>query len=212
MLALRLMTRPVMAAGLLSGASMFGAVLLLPLWFQIRLGEGAASTGLLLVPLGLGTLAVMLIAGRLTDHYGGGVIALVGSLAVLGSTVPLPWLGPHPLIPLVQALLVLRGGGLGLSMLPVMTAAYTSVRPGDLGDATALANIAMRVGEALGAALCVIALSRGLDAAGPPAGFTSAFLALTVICVLATLAAAWLCHSELQQHQTPTALERIGIS
>jgi predicted MFS family arabinose efflux permease len=97
-------------------------------------------------------------------------------------------------------------------MMPAMTAAYASVRPGDLGDATALANIAMRVGGALGAALCVIALSRGLDAAGPPAGFTSAFLALTVICVLATLAAAWLCHSEFQQHQIPTALERIGIS
>jgi predicted MFS family arabinose efflux permease len=107
---------------------------------------------------------------------------------------------------LVQALLVLRGGGLGVSMMPAMTAAYAAVRPGDLGDATALANIAMRVGGALGAALCVIALSRSLNAAGPPAGFTSAFLALTVICVLATLAAAWLRRNELQQHQTPTAI------
>jgi hypothetical protein len=210
MLALRLVTGPVMAAGLLSvllsGASMFGAVLPLPLWFQIRLGEGAASTGLHLMPLGLGTLAVMLITDQLTDHYGGGVIALVGSLVVLGSTVPFPWLSVHPLIPLVHALLVLRGGGLRLSMMPAMTAAYASVRPGDLGDATTLANITMRMGGALGAAPCVIALSHNLDATGPPAEFTSAFLTLTVICVLATLAAAWLRRNELQQHPTPTAI------
>jgi MFS family permease len=120
--ALHLVTRPVMAAGLLSallsGASMFGAVLLLPLWFQISLGEGPVSTGLRLMPLGLGTVAVMLIAGRLTDRYGGGVIALVGSLVVLGSTVPFPWLDPQAPLPLVQALLLLRGGGLGLSLIP----------------------------------------------------------------------------------------------
>jgi EmrB/QacA subfamily drug resistance transporter len=215
-LALRLVTRPMMAAGLLSvllgGASMVGSVLLLPLWFQIRLGEGPASTGLLLVSTGLGTVAVMLVAGRLTDHYGRGVIALAGSLLVLGSTVPFPWLGPHPAMPLVQALLVLRGAGLGLSVMPAMTAASASVRPGELGDATALANIAMRVGGAVGSALCVIVLSRGLDAAGPSAGFASAFLALTFICLFATVAAAWLRRSELRQHQTLRSAERKATS
>jgi len=88
-------------------------------------------------------------------------------------------------MPLVQVLLVLRGAGLGLSLRPAMTAAYASVRPGELGDATALANIAMRVGGAVGAALCVIVLSRALDATGPSVGFASAFLALALICLLA---------------------------
>jgi len=77
MLALRLVTRSMMAASLLSvlfsGASMVGG-LLLPLWFQIRLGKGPSSTGLLLVSMGLGTVAVMLVAGRLTDHYGAAVV------------------------------------------------------------------------------------------------------------------------------------------
>lgn len=48
-LQLRLATRPVMgaalAAVLLAGAGMFGAVLLLPLWFQVRLGAGPAEAG-----------------------------------------------------------------------------------------------------------------------------------------------------------------------
>jgi EmrB/QacA subfamily drug resistance transporter len=193
---LRLMARPVMAAGLLSvllsGAGMLGAVLLLPLWFQLRLGMGSVSTGLLLVPLGLGTTAIMLVAGRLTDRYGGGTVATAGSLVVLASTAPFPWLGPHTPMVLVQVLLTVRGAGLGLTMMPAMTAAYASVRPAALGDATALANLAMRVGGAIGGALCVVVLSHSLAT-----DFTSSFLVLNVICLLATASSAWLRHAEL---------------
>lgn len=198
-LRLRLVAHPVMAPALasvlLGGAGMFGAVLLLPLWFQLRLGEGSASTGLLLVSLGLGTTAVVAFAGRLADAYGGGAVALAGSLVVLASTAPWPWLGPHTPMALVQALLFVRGTGLGLSMTPAMIAAYASVRAADLGDATALTNIALRVGGAVGGALCVIVLTRGL-ATDPATGFRGAFAVLTAICLLAAAASAWLRHAE----------------
>jgi EmrB/QacA subfamily drug resistance transporter len=207
---LRLAAHPVMAPGLasvlLGGAGMFGAVLLLPLWFQLRLGEGSASTGLLLVSLGLGTIAVVAFAGRLADAYGGGAVALAGSLVVLASTVPWPWLGPDTPMVLVQALLFVRGAGLGLSMTPAMTAAYASVRAADLGDATALTNIAMRLGGAVGGALCVIVLTRGL-AAGTAVGFQGAFVVLTVICVLAAAAAGWLRHAERRTSRTTGSTE-----
>jgi EmrB/QacA subfamily drug resistance transporter len=202
---LRLVAHPVMAPGLasvlLGGASLFGAVLLLPLWFQLRLGEGSASTGLLLVSFGLGTIAVVAFAGRLADARGGGAVALAGSLVVLASTVPWPWLGPDTPMVLVQALLFVRGAGLGLSVTPAMTAAYASVRAADLGDATALTNIAMRLGGAVGGALCVIVLTRGLDA-GPAVGFRGAFIVLTAICVLAAAAAGWLHHAERRRVST----------
>jgi EmrB/QacA subfamily drug resistance transporter len=204
---LRLAARPVMASSLLSvllgGASIFGAVLLLPLWFQIRLGSGPASTGLLLMSLGLGTTAVVAFAGRLADSYGGGAVALAGSLVVLASTVPWPWLGPDTPMMLVQALLFVRGAGLGLSMMPAMTAAYGSVRPADLGDATALTNIVMRLGGTVGGALCVIVLSRGL-VSGAATGFRGAFAVLALICALATGASAWLRHAERRQREPST--------
>lgn len=212
-LRLRLVAHPVMAPGLvsvlLSGASMFGAVLLLPLWFQLRLGEGSASTGLLLVSLGLGTIAVVAFAGRLADTYGGGAVALAGSLVVLASTAPWPWLGADTPTVLVQVLLFVRGVGLGLSMTPAMTAAYASVRPAELGDATALTNIVMRVGGAVGGALCVVVLTRGL-ATDPATGFGGAFAVLTGICVLATGASAWLNHAE-RRHRAATTNEGKGV-
>jgi EmrB/QacA subfamily drug resistance transporter len=196
---LRLAARPVMgsalASVLLAGAGMFGAVLLLPLWFQVRLGAGPAEAGVLLAPMGLATTVFVLVAGRLTDRYGGGTVSLTGALVVLASTVPLPWLGPDTPMWLVQALLVVRGAGLGLSIMPASTAAYASVEAGELGHATALVNIVMRVGGAAGGALCVIVLSRGLTT-GPATGFGWAFGVLGVICALGAVAAGRLRHAE----------------
>jgi EmrB/QacA subfamily drug resistance transporter len=196
---LRLAARPVLgsalASVLLAGAGMFGAVLLLPLWFQVRLGAGPAEAGVLLAPMGLATTVFVLVAGRLTDRYGGGTVSLTGSVVVLASTVPLPWLDPDTPMWLVQVLLVVRGAGLGLSLMPASTAAYASVDAAELGHATALVNIVMRVGGAAGGALCVIVLSRGL-VAGPATGFGWAFGVLGVVCVLGTVAAAWLRHAE----------------
>lgn len=145
---------------------------------------------------GLGTTGIMLAAGRLTDRYGGGAVALAGTLGVLVSTAPLPWLDPGTPMVLVQSLLAVRGAGLGLAMMPAMTAAYASVAASELDDATALVNIVLRVGGALGAALCVIVLSRGLAAADTAAGFSSAFVSLGAICLLAVLAAGWLYQAE----------------
>lgn len=196
---LRLAARPVLGAALasvlLAGAGMFGAVLLLPLWFQLRLGAGPAEAGVLLAPMGLATTAFVLVAGRLTDRYGGGTVSLTGSVVVLASTVPLPWLGPDAPMWLVQAVLVVRGAGLGLSIMPASTAAYASVDAASLGHATALVNIVMRVGGAIGGALCVLVLSWGL-AVSPAAGFGWAFGVLGGLCVLGTAAAAWLRHAE----------------
>jgi EmrB/QacA subfamily drug resistance transporter len=203
-LRIRLIAHPMMAPGLLSvllgGASMLGAILLLPLWFQLRLGAGTVSTGLLLVPLGLGTTVIMPLGGRLTDRYGGGAVSLAGALVVLATTAPFPWLGPSTPMPLVQALLAVRGAGQGLTMMPTMTAAYAAVSASDLGDATALANIAMRVGGAVGGALCVLVLSYGLSA-GTATGFAWAFGVLCVVCALATASSAWLRRNESRREK-----------
>src|SRR3954471_22331363 len=63
--------------------SVFGAMLLLPLYLQAVRGESALASGLLLAPQGLGAMLVMPIAGRLTDKTGVGRIVPVG-LALVG--------------------------------------------------------------------------------------------------------------------------------
>ena len=69
------------ATTFLLGAALFGAMLLLPLYYQVDRGETALSAGLLIAPQGIGAALVMPISGRLTDRIGGGVLALAGVLA-----------------------------------------------------------------------------------------------------------------------------------
>ena len=58
--------------------SVFGGLLLLPLYLQGVRGESAMDTGLLLAPQGFGAMVAMPIAGRLTDRTGVGRIVPVG--------------------------------------------------------------------------------------------------------------------------------------
>ena len=57
--------------------SLFGAMLILPLYYQVVRGESALDAGLLLAPQGLGAATAMPIAGRLTDRLGAGRIVPV---------------------------------------------------------------------------------------------------------------------------------------
>jgi MFS family permease len=57
---------------LVFGISLFGAMFVLPLYYQVVRGQSALDAGLLLAPQGLGAATAMPIAGRLTDTRGAG--------------------------------------------------------------------------------------------------------------------------------------------
>ena len=63
--------------------SVFGAMLLLPLYLQAVRGESAFDSGLLLAPQGIGAMIVMPIAGQLTDKTGVGKIVIPGLIVLL---------------------------------------------------------------------------------------------------------------------------------
>ena len=67
----------------LAGA-FFGAMILMPLYYQIVRGESALMAGLLIAPQGLGAAIMMPIAGKITDKYGAGRIVPFGSLLIIG--------------------------------------------------------------------------------------------------------------------------------
>src|SRR5436309_2117928 len=85
-----LFARPGFAAAsattLLLGIALFGALILLPLYYQLVRGESALATGLLLMPQGLGAAVAMPLAGWLTDRYGARAVIPVGiGVALLGT-------------------------------------------------------------------------------------------------------------------------------
>ncbi|HTU77752.1 MAG TPA: DHA2 family efflux MFS transporter permease subunit [Solirubrobacteraceae bacterium] len=159
------------------GAALFGAMILVPLYYQEVRAESVINTGLLNAPQGIGALVAMPIAGRLTDRFGGGRIALVGVSILCVSTLPLAFVGAHTSIVGLSALLVVRGVSIGLSFMPAMTAAFASMRPDQLSDATPQINVLMRLGSAIGVAILAVVLERasGRASVHPVHAFDTAY-------------------------------------
>ncbi|HEX3511921.1 MAG TPA: MDR family MFS transporter [Solirubrobacteraceae bacterium] len=142
------------------GAALFGAMILVPLYYQNVRGASVIDTGLLNGPQGLGALVAMPIAGRLTERFGGGRIALAGVSTLCLSTLPLAFVGAHTSEVLISLVLVVRGLSIGFSFMPAMTAAFAVLRPDQLSDATPQLNVVMRLGSAVGVAVLAVVLQR----------------------------------------------------
>jgi EmrB/QacA subfamily drug resistance transporter len=157
------------------GAALFGAMILVPLYYQQVRGESVILTGLLVGPQGLGALVAMPLAGRLTERFGGGRVALVGVSILSLSGIPLAFVGAHTSILLISLTLVVRGLGIGLSFMPAMTAAFAALRPEELSDATPQLNVLQRVGGSIGTAVLAVVLQRSSHHAHSLAGLANAF-------------------------------------
>jgi EmrB/QacA subfamily drug resistance transporter len=180
------------------GAALFGAMILVPLYYQEVRGESIINTGLLNAPQGIGALIAMPIAGRLTDRFGGGRIALCGVSLLCLSTLPLAFVGANTSIVGLSALLVVRGVSIGMSFMPAMTAAFASMRPDQLSDATPQINVLMRLGSAIGVAILAVVLQRASGGAvtHPAHAFRTAYWWGLGIAVLSLIPCLWLLRAE----------------
>ena len=157
------------ATTFLLGAALFGAMLLLPLYYQVDRGESALSAGLLMAPQGIGAALVMPLSGRLTDRIGGGRVAVFGIAVMSLATIPLVKVGPATSYLWLALVLLVRGIGLGCSMMPTMASAYAVVRSDQVPGATSVLNALQRLGGSIGTALLAVVLadqSRAVPRAG----------------------------------------------
>ena len=157
------------------GASLFGAMILLPLYFQIVRGDSVVRTGLMLVPQSLGAALAMPFAGRLADRVGGGPLALAGVVLTAVSTIPLALISADTAVWQIEASLLLRGLGIGIAIMPAMSAAYAVLRPEQIADATPQLTVVQRVGGSIGTAVLAVVLGASLEGAADPAGASAAF-------------------------------------
>lgn len=182
------------------GGALFGAMILMPLYFQMVRGEDAVVTGLLLIPQGIGAAFAMHLSGIATERWGGGVTAFVGGALTLAATVPFLLISGETSYWLIGAAMVFRGLGIGMSIMPAMTAAYTVLRPDQVADATPQLTTLMRVGGSIGTAILTVILQSQLTSAGPGAsadaladGFSATFawvMGITIVAMLPTIVLA----------------------
>lgn len=133
--------------------ALFGGLFLVPIYLQNLRGQDAFQSGLLLLPQALGSMAAVLIGGRLVDRIGVKAVVIPGlillALALWGfSSVTLrtPFLN-------FQGLLILRGFGLGLAAQPLTVAVLAEIKPAQLSQGTTINSVIRNVSSSLGVAV-----------------------------------------------------------
>jgi EmrB/QacA subfamily drug resistance transporter len=144
------------------GGAVFGAMILMPLYWQDLRGYNVIETGLLTGPQGIGMAITMPLASRFTERYGGGPVALVGVVVTALMTIPFALIGAHTSVAFLCVVMVLRGAGMGASFMPAMTAAFAALDRSQVTHATPQLNVLNRVGGSIGTTVLAVVLAESL--------------------------------------------------
>jgi EmrB/QacA subfamily drug resistance transporter len=157
-------TRAGAAAGtfLLFAIAVFGSMLLVPLYYQAVRGDSALDAGLLMAPGGLGAMLLMPLAGRLTDRYGPTWLPATGLPFVAVGLIPFVFVGPHTSYVLLCGGNFVQGLGMGLAMMPNMTAAMQAVPPSAIARTSTAMNIIRQAGASVGTAVLSVLLASAI--------------------------------------------------
>jgi EmrB/QacA subfamily drug resistance transporter len=170
------------------GGALFGALILLPLYFQVARGQDAIHAGLLLIPQGIGAGIGMNRSAHATRRFGAGLTSLCGGLILVLATVPFMFVTATTSFTIIGGAMVVRGIGMGLAMMPAMTAAFSALSHDQINEASPQLNVIQRVGGSLGTAVVAVILQDKLSRLGPhatPSATAAAFshTYLWVVCM-----------------------------
>ncbi|MFF1920320.1 MDR family MFS transporter [Streptomyces sp. NPDC058221] len=167
----RLFTRPPFGAAALSllvlGASVFGTMFLLPLYFQTGRGMSAWEAGLLLAPQGLGAAAGSVLVNRTINKVPPRTLVITGITLILAGTAPFTQLGHGIPDAVIVSALAVRGFGMAMVGAPVMNIVYSRIDPEHLPRASGALNLLNTVGGSVGTAALAVVLQNRLSAHGP---------------------------------------------
>jgi EmrB/QacA subfamily drug resistance transporter len=157
-------TRAGAAAGtfLLFAISVFGSMLLVPLYFQAVRGRSALDAGLLIAPGGVGAMLLMPLSGKLTDRYGPTWLPASGLPLVAIGLIPFVFVGANTSYVLLCAGNFVQGLGMGLSMMPNMTAAMQAVPAAAIARTSTAMNIIRQAGASIGTAVLSVILASAI--------------------------------------------------
>jgi MFS family permease len=104
----------------------------------------------------------MPLSGRLTDRYGPTWLPATGLPFVAIGLIPFAFVGPHTSYVLLCAGNFVQGVGMGLAMMPNMTAAMQAVPRSAIARTSTAMNIIRQTGASIGTALLSVILTAAI--------------------------------------------------
>jgi predicted MFS family arabinose efflux permease len=139
--------------GFLLGASMFSALVYIPLFVQGVIGTSATTAGLVLMPFMLSWTFASIPAGRLALRWGFRPVMTLGMILLVGGFALLAGLTAQASIGSVVVPMMVLGAGMGLTATMFMIAMQNSVARTLRGIATSLNIFSRNIGSAIGVSL-----------------------------------------------------------
>ncbi|WP_353112528.1 MDR family MFS transporter [Microbacterium sp.] len=146
---------------LIAMLSMFGALILLPIYMQNVLGLSPFVTGLVVLPGGLLMGLAAPFVGALFDRVGARPLVIPGVFVVAAALVMLTQLGASSPVWLIVVATIVLDLGLALMMTPLMTASLGSLAPELYSHGSAIFTTVQQLAGAAGTALFVTLMSIG---------------------------------------------------
>jgi DHA2 family lincomycin resistance protein-like MFS transporter len=145
---------------LLAMVSLFGMILVLPLYLQQVRGLDTLTTGLVLLPGGVVMAILSPITGRLYDRYGPRGLMLTGTGLLSVMLATMIFTTTHsPVWMLAVQYAIMIGAGMGLLMTPAMTNGLNPLPPHLYSHGSATLMTLQQVAGAAGTALLIALLS-----------------------------------------------------
>ena len=138
----------------LVGAAMFGAIVLLPLYYQLVKHNSATLSGLKLLPLMFGIISSSITSGKwIAKHGKYKIFPVVGMVLMTGALAGLVVLSETTSYWEIAIFELILGAGLGLSLQNVVIALQNSLDIRDMGVGTSLNTFWRSIGGTLGVAI-----------------------------------------------------------
>ncbi len=142
------------------GAILFSTAALLAPYLQTLGNYPVFTAGLMLAPRGLGTMAAMLIAGRLATRFDPRAVMLFGILLLAWTLHDMTGWTPDVSEWTLVTTTVLQGVGLGFVFIPLNMLAFATLEPALRTDGTALVSLMRNLGSAIGISVMAALLTR----------------------------------------------------
>jgi len=143
----------VAAMSFLLGLALFGAITFLPLYQQTVQHLSATESGLMLIPLLIGSTVTALIAGRITTRTGRyKALPIIGGGVMTVGMYLLTRLGLHTSLVTAGLYFAVLGLGMGFLMQITTLVAQNSVAPRDIGVASSSRTFFQQIGGSIGVA------------------------------------------------------------
>jgi MFS family permease len=107
-------------------------------------------------------MLTMPLAGALTDKFGPGKFVMTGMVLIVAGLVPMTMLGTDTSYWVTTGAFFVMGLGMGMTMMPTMTAALKTLKDHQIARGSTMTNITQQVAASIGTAVISVLLTNFL--------------------------------------------------